>query len=284
MDNEEKIQTVQKIQDYVKQLGSETEAANNLKLSTDQLTQILKGEKPVIKDNVWKSINAQLKIYEKSWQVVETTNFKNLRTLFQDAVDDSQVFAVINFAGSGKTETAKAFVENTPNTYLLQCNEYWNRKYFLAELLNVLGRDSGGLTVAEMMSEAVRILKKNKKPGIILDEADKLSDQVLYFFISLYNQLEDHCAIILMATDHLEKRIKRGLKLNKKGYKEIFSRIGRRFIEFGGITASDVASICIANGIENKCRIKEIWQDSEGDLRRVKRKIYALKKINKEIK
>ena len=44
---------------------------------------------------------------------------------------------------------------------------------------------------------------------MVLDEADKLSDQVLYFFISLYNKLEDRVGIILCATDYLEKRIKK---------------------------------------------------------------------------
>jgi DNA transposition AAA+ family ATPase len=282
MENNQKQQIAERLQVYVNRFGSQNKAANSLKISAATVSQILNGNWELIKDDMWRNIAAQTGLNGKRWEVVETSNFKKLHTLFQDAVEDSQVFAVINSAGSGKSETAKAFVENTPNTYLLQCNEYWNRKYFLAELLTALGKDYSGLTVAEMMTEAVRILQKKDKPGLILDEADKLSDQVLYFFIALYNQLEDNCAIILMATDHLEKRIKRGLKLNKKGYKEIFSRIGRRFIDFGGINASDVASICLANGIENKNHIKDIWRDSEGDLRRVKRKIYAIKKINKD--
>lgn len=282
MGNNQKQQIAERLQVYVNRFGSQNKAANSLKISAATVSQILNGNWELIKDDMWRNIAAQTGLNSKKWEVVETSNFKKLCTLFKDAVDDSQVFAVIDSAGSGKTETAKAFVEETPNTYLLQCNEYWNRKYFLAELLTVMGRDYSGLTVAEMMSEVVRILKKTENPGVILDEADKLSDQVLYFFITLYNQLEDHCAIILMATDHLEKRIRRGLKLNKKGYKEIFSRIGRRFIEFGGVSASDAAAICLANGIENKNQIKEIWKDCEGDLRRVKRKIYAIKKINKD--
>jgi hypothetical protein len=113
-----------------------------------------------------------------------------------------------------------------------------------------------------------------------MDEADKLSDQVLYFFITLYNQLEGHCGIVLAATPHLEKRIKRGIKLNKKGYTEIFSRLGRKFIELKGVCFSDVKAICQANGVNGATGIKEIWDDCEGDLRRVKRKIHAWKKSN----
>jgi hypothetical protein len=116
-----------------------------------------------------------------------------------------------------------------------------------------------------------------ESPLLILDEADKLSDQVLYFFITLYNQLEDHCGIVLIATDHLQKRINRGLKLNRKGYKEIYSRIGRKFVELHGVGSTDVAQICMANGINDTKQIKEIYNDCEGDLRRVKRKIHAFK-------
>ena len=142
-----------------------------------------------------------------------------------------------------------------------------------------MGRDYSGYTVNEMMGEVVRALKTQQHPLIIMDEADKLSDQVLYFFITLYNQLEDHCAIVLCATDHLAKRIKRGLKLNKKGYKEIYSRIGRKFIELEGLNTSDITSVCVANGITDKVRIREVIEDSEYDLRRVKRKIQGLKYV-----
>ena len=146
---------------------------------------------------------------------------------------------------------------------------------FLSELLTSLGRDYTGFTVGEMMHEAVRTLKMQESPLLILDEADKLSDQVLYFFITLYNQLEDECGIVLCATNHLCKRIERGIKLNKKGYNEIWSRLGRRCIELKGVSAADITAICEANGITASDAIDNIINDSEGDLRRVRRKIHA---------
>src|SRR5690606_34491318 len=110
-----------------------------------------------------------------------------------------------------KTFTARDYAATHQDAFLLQCNEYWNRKFFLTELLGAMGRDFSGLTVAEMMGEVVKHLKMKPSPIIILDEADKLTDQVLYFFITLYNQLEDRCGIILMATNHLKKRIDQGI-------------------------------------------------------------------------
>lgn len=58
------------------------------------------------------------------------------------------------------------------------------------ELLRVMGRDNTGMNVTEMMSEVVSTLKKIENPVLLFDEFDKVSDQVLYFFITIYNQLE----------------------------------------------------------------------------------------------
>ena len=201
-----------------------------------------------------------------------------MQALLADVKDNSLVMAITGDAGTGKTFAAKHFAENKKQTYLLCCNEYWNRKLFLAELLTAMGRDYNGYTVGEMMHEAVRALKTQENPLIILDEADKLSDQVLYFFITLYNQLDGECGIVITATNHLEKRLKRGIKLNKKGYTEIWSRLGRKCIELKGVSAADITAICDANGITQARKVDAIIEDSESYLRHVKRKIYAVKK------
>lgn len=166
-------------------------------------------------------------------------------------------------------------MENHRHVYLLRCEEHWNRILFLTELLGVMGRESSGCTIGEMIREVVRGLKTQEMPLLIIDEADKLDDRVLYFFITLYNQLEDECGIVLCATNHLEKRLRFGIQLNKKGYKEIWSRIGRKCIALKGVSASDITQICEKNGIHDKKTIDLILCDSEGDLRRVKRKVYA---------
>ena len=119
-------------------------------------------------------------------------------------------------------------------------------------------------------------------PLIILDEADKLSDQVMFFFITFYNKLEDYCGIVLMATDYLEKKVRRGLRLNKKGYKEIYSRIGRRFVAMPGLSATDISDVCRANGVEGLREIETVKKDCEGDLRRVKRKCHAFNRMRRQ--
>jgi DNA transposition AAA+ family ATPase len=278
----QKQQITESLRLFCQQKGSQNKASNALNgVSAATISQILAGKVELVADDMWRNIESQIKAsMPTEWVLVETRDFKALTRYFMDAQLHSNVFAIVGDAGSGKSKAIEQYSTTNENVFRLSCSEFWNKKYFLQELLQAMGRDCSGLTVSEMMHEAVtQILKKNK-PVIILDEADKLTDQVLYFFITLYNKLEDRCGIVLCATDHLDKRIKRGLKINKKGYKEIFSRIGRKCIELKGVGFTDVAQVCMANGIDDKAQIKNVWDDCEFDLRRVKRKIHALKQKN----
>ncbi len=273
---EQKHSISSKLQEYCERKGSQSKAANTLKgVSSAVISQIINANWDLISDEMWMSIAAQIGWSQNQWVTVKTRDFKFITNFLKDAQDHCNVFALIGEAGSGKTHTCRKYSEDNKNAFMLCCNEYWNKKFFLFELLSAMGRDAGGLTVAEMMEEAVRSLKKLRHPLLIMDEADKLKDEVLYFFITLYNQLEDHCGIIMIATDHLEKRINRGVKLNKKGYKEIYSRIGRRPIRLHGVASSDVVQICTENGIADRNDIKKIIEGCENDLRRVKRSIHA---------
>lgn len=283
MNDKTKLQIKLALQLYVERYDSQNQAANTLNgVSSATISQVLNGNWGQIKDSMWRNIAGQIGWVEHQWVSVQTRDFKLINHILVDAQKTSQVFAFTGDAGSGKSFTLKQYVAEHTGAYLLQCNEYWNKKDFLSELLTKMGRDYSGLTITEMMRECVSILKKQPNPLIIMDESDKLSDQVMYFFITLYNQLEDRCGIVLCATDHLSKRVKRGLTLNRRGYKEIYSRVGRKFIELEGVGITDVTQICMANGITNPALIKDIYNDSENDLRRVKRKIHAVRMQEKD--
>lgn len=278
MTTEFKKQVQEKLTAYIDQKGSQNKAAHSLNgVSSALLSQIINNNWEQISDTMWRNVASQIGHSSKEWVCVETTDFKLINNFLNDAKNNANVFAMTGDAGSGKSKTFELYTQDNRNSYLLSCAEYWNRKEFLVQLLTAMGVDYSGFTVAEMMNEIIKKLKSQDGPLIILDEADKLPDTVLYFFITLYNRLEDHCGIVLCATDHLSKRINKGIKLNKKGYKEINSRIGRKFIELKGVNFTDVTQICMANGVESPKDIKDIFNDSEGDLRRVKRKIHAVK-------
>ncbi len=281
--NEEKEMIRVRLGEYCEMKGSQKRAATSLVgVSPATVTQIVTGKWELINEKMWRSIAAQIGVKQTRWNIVETRNYKALSDIFSDAQENALVLAVCGEAGTGKSLTAAHYGAENPNVYVLACSEYWNRKTFLRELLRVMGKNPAGDTVGDMVDDVVMALKRRENPLIILDEADKLSDQVMFFFITFYNKLEDYCGIVLMATDYLEKKVRRGLRLNKKGYKEIYSRIGRRFVAMPGLSATDISDVCRANGVEGLREIDTVKKDCEGDLRRVKRKCHAFNRMRRQ--
>ncbi|WP_108821075.1 AAA family ATPase [Dysgonomonas sp. Marseille-P4361] len=286
-----KQQIKEAFKSYCERVGGQNKAARTLRnVSATTVSNILtgtpeNGKWDLIADEMWRNVAAQIGFAAESWVITRTTVYNMLYALLNDAQSDIQgesgVHAIIGHAGCGKTGTAQKYVKENANAYHLVCSEYWNRKTFMLELLEVMGEDTSG-SVNQLVHRAVKTLKSKECPLLILDEADKLSDQVLYFFITLYNQLEDYCGLVLMATDYLEKRIDKGVKNKRKGYNEIYSRVGRRFIELPGNTYEDIAGICTANGLTSNEVLQSIINDCESDLRRVKKLTKAnIKKARK---
>ena len=279
MQKDERQQIAARLKDYCTQKGSQNKAANSLNgVSSATVSKVLSGDWDTISDDMWRTIASQIGHEAKGWQIAETRAYKRMAFLLNNAKTDSLVMAVTGDAGCGKTEAIKNYTAANRNVYHLCCSEYWNRRTFMGKLLQCMGIDYSGSTVSDMMDDIIDNLKRKERPLIVLDEADKLTDQVFYFFISLYNQLEDHCGIILCATDYLEKRIKKGLRTKRKGYEEIYSRMGRKFVELQVINSEDVAAVCVANGVTDASSINRIIEDCDCDLRRVKRAVWAIQK------
>ena len=275
---DEKKQISEQLRAYCEQKGSQNKAAASLNgVSSATVSKVLAGNWDTIADDMWRSIAGQIGAGKtaEGWQLVPTRAYKAMTFTLESSQHDALVVGVIGEAGSGKTEAIKTYTAGGRNVYHLVCSEYWNRRTFMAKVLQTMGATYSGNTVADMMDTIVDTLKRKESPLIVLDEADKLSDQVLYFFISLYNQLEGHCGIIMTATRYLKARIEKGVRLNRKGYAEIFSRIGRKFVELPLLNSEDVAAVCVANGITEAKTINGIVDEADGDLRRVKRSVWA---------
>jgi DNA transposition AAA+ family ATPase len=257
--------------------GSANKASKMLdRISNAYISHILNGKWEGITDEFWRHIEKQVS-GPKDWVTVDTTASRTLKQLFEDAQQYANVYGITAEAGTGKSSACKSYAAN-PDVFLVSCSEFYNRKSFLEDLLATMGQSSNGYTVGEMMAHVINHVRRRENPLIILDEADKLCDQVLYFFITMYNMLEDKCGIVLLATDFLEKRVHRGLRLNKKGYKEIYSRLGRKFIGIKALSRADMQQVIIANGISDPMEINQIINGADGDLRRVKRLVHAAKR------
>lgn len=289
MKNEQKKEIRDRLEQYVNQVGGQNQAAAILtSVSAGTLSQVLNGKWEKISDKMWLNIGNQLWDFTPEstgdeWHGVSTRPYNELMTTFEDARRRSMAMAVVANAGTGKSYTARRYAaENGGLVFCITCKEGWKMKAFLKETLRVLGKSSSASDNDNeaMYSVVVETLRRKPKPALIIDEADKLHNEVFLKFIDLFNDLEDRCALILMATSYLETRLVNGAKRGARGYREIFSRLGNRCVQINRADAADVRAICQANGITDAADIAEITNEAEGDLRRVKRSVIALQLDN----
>lgn len=283
MTENQKTDIVTLLNRYIENAGSQAKAALSLGVSEGTLINMRRNAWEQLSDDMWRKVAKQVGFYSnrEAWQLVQTQDFNTLVALFDNAREYGATFAVCSSAGSGKTATSKWYHNNHKNVYHIECAEYWTKKDFLGNILEKMGKDASG-SITDRMELIIETIIKQDRPLIILDEADKLSDGVLYFFISLYNALSEKCGLIMIATHYLSKRIMKGRKLNKKGYSEIYSRLGRKFVELPGLKPEEVAAICTMNGLADPHKHTFIYNECEGDLRRVERAVHKEKSVKKQ--
>lgn len=269
---------IEKLAALVARKGSQEKAAKSLKgVSSASISLILSGRGGEVRDRMWQNIATQLEV-SNEWQKADTVQYRQLSQLLDDAQEDHLVMSVVAPAGTGKTFTSKSYEEDNKEVYRLACSEFWSKNDFIDELLRSLGENGLGYSKKERINKAIEAIRRKQQPLLVFDEFDKLNDNVWFFFITLYNELEGHCGMVLLSTDSIEVRIKRGLRLNKRGYNEFWSRLGRRCVKLSAVDYEDIKAVCEANGEVRANVIEDIARDSEGDLRRVTRRLYGARK------
>lgn len=275
MNQKEKIAIVELLRLFIAQKGSQNKASAALKgVSPAVISHLLSGNWSPYSDEMFRKLGVQIGFNSQEWQFAPTTNGVDLLNLLEDSKTSALVLSVISNAGAGKSETTKKFAAENPNVVRIECGQYWDRKYFLSEILFQLGDKNPSNRIAEMMRDIVMRFKKMEQPQLIIDEVDKIDDNVLLFLITLYNELKGHCSIVILATYFLRKRFENGLRLKKKGYEELNSRFGR-FYELEDTNYQDIKVLCEANGLRDESIIKTIAKNANGDLRAVSDSILA---------
>lgn len=267
MNNETKRAIQDLIGEAITAYGGQRAVASKAKVSAATISQIQNDKWDLISDEMWMKIGAALGYADTSWKVVDTIfNMRVIETTFRDAKENSMMMAVSHKAGSGKTAGCKVFLQKYrgKQVHYIHCRE-WSLKTFLLELCVALGIEAPrSLTTGDQLMQIVIEyfnVRANKRPLLIVDEADKLKPSALRSFISLFNATEDRLGIVLIGTENLSAEIKRGVKHNKKGFDEIDSRLGRQYVRLYGAVKKDVAAICAANGVTNKKTQAAIWKE-----------------------
>lgn len=272
------------LRQYVAKFPSQNKAAQSLQgTSAATVSSIVSGKFENISDEMFKKIASQLPAVNKEWRIVETTGYQEMNYVMKDAQESKSVTWMVGEAGCGKTTSAKSYSSENAEAFLILCSEDMRKSDFIRDIAKRIGIKADGHSIRETLELIIDALIQMKSPLLIFDEADKLTERVFHYFIDLYNRLEDRCGIVFFSTSHIKRRMETGLRYNKCGYNEIYSRIGRKFFDLEQTSPNDVYAIATANGVTDKIRIGEVIKDTEGcdfDLRRVKKAVHRAKLIN----
>lgn len=250
---------------------SQSKMATKAGISAATMNHMLNGKWELIKEEMWRKVVVALKL-ETGWKHAPTTNYNIITGLLGAAQARSMSIAISYREGHGKSHAYKAFERANDNVILVECKNYWTKKQYVQNLLRAAGLNAAG-TIGELVDQFVEHVQSLNRPLIIIDQADKLNDRLLDLFMDFYNDLEGHCAFLLSGVPALEKRILRGVQRDKIGYREMYSRLGRKFIKLDKTTQTDVSNVCIANGCADQDFHVQVFNECEGDLRRVKRMV-----------
>lgn len=266
----QKAEILQLVDDEKERLGSYRAVAQKCKISEATISQLRKGTYAADGDDIYLTIGVAIGYVFDSgrWNIAETTNYRIITEVLNDAKLESMFLGIAHRAGSGKTATSDAYLAaNRRNgVYKLNCKE-WNGRAFLAELIREIGADmpKGYASLNAMISSIAEAFKRiaYQKPLLILDQANSLKASSFRTLIHLFNECEDILGLVILGTENMEHEIKRGVRLNKLGYDEIDSRFGRKYVHLTGATLADTRRICEANGIDDKAMQTEIFQGCE---------------------
>lgn len=301
MTNTRKQQIADLLAGCVDHLGGQRAAATFVGVSPATVSNMLVPDKwDVISEEMWRKVSSKLdNERDDTWVTIPGMyNTRVLKTTFDDARRNKMYIGVSHDAGSGKTEASRQYAaaHRGQAVYLIRCRE-WRRRNFLLHLCRTLGIETPRryATADDLLELIVDffLVRADRHPLLIIDEADKLDAAALRVLIPLYNETEGRMGVVVMGTENLRRTIKNGVTYSKKGYDEIDSRFGRKYVTLYGATRADVNAICTANGIDDKTIQSRIWQSLEPvervigsqttkmvtDLRRLKRVVMHEKLI-----
>lgn len=295
---EEKQAVQAQLQAYAAKYPSQNKAINSLGLSAGTVNSVLNGKFDNISDEMFLRIRSLVApTAADDWAICDTTAYRELSLLLADAQANRNVSWVVGNAGIGKTTTARDYAACHDNVFVVSCSEDMRRGDFVHELARVIGLRLAQTSLREKFQAVTDALRTLDRPLLVFDEGDKLADTVFYYFISIYNALEGRCGIIFLSTEYIKRRMSIGLEYDKKGYDEIYSRIGRRFIDLTPATQHEVTAVCRANGLTADSAIAEVvadartmvstsanpWEKKQAkeyfDMRRVHKSVHKSKKL-----
>jgi DNA transposition AAA+ family ATPase len=213
---------------------SQSRFAELSKISTANISNILKGKWDKISDDIWRKVEdtAQQQVEQANelaqkfkWRIVKGKGFLTINNLCQDAQDNNRMLAVYGETGYGKTSALKEYKKENPKaTYYVLCDELMNQKQFLQAMAEELGVEVEG-DKNTILRAVVQALNSKANPLLILDDCGKLNDNCLRLIRLVYDRTVDRVGIVLAGTTYFKNYVEMRVRKDTMGFRELHRRI-----------------------------------------------------------
>jgi DNA transposition AAA+ family ATPase len=164
-----------------------------------------------------------------NWKLAKTKVFEAISNDVALCKEHSKAMIFVDEPEIGKTVTAQHLAATVNNCFYLDCSQSKTRILFVRAFAKALGITRNG--TAWELKEAVKArLNELHRPVVILDEAGDLQHEAFLELKEYWNATEGRCGWYLMGADGLRSKLEGGIKYQKVGYRELFSRFSGRYL------------------------------------------------------
>lgn len=239
MQQQQKENIIDAANEYIKQHGLSLNDLQQLsKVNIAYLSNMLKmvfeipgNGKPTPIADQWfvklaKTIDYDLQKVTWNWRL--TPQFQEGVTFLKLAKERGFSGMLIGDTGCGKTYLIDKFIKRNPiHTYRITVSGIHTMPMILNELLGMLGikgYQRSVNTIALIGQTLKRLKDQGEQPIVIVDEGENLKLPVIRLLKGLYDAVEKHCAIVIIGTHDLLKKLEKLKESEREGIPQFCRR------------------------------------------------------------
>ena len=186
---------------------------------------------------------------ERTWNIVETANFKKIRGAFNAAQRLSNMYALLGETGTGKSTAAKYLAAKMDNVFYVLADATMSRLAFMDAVLSSMGLQAYNYRNASAKMTAIcQKLMASTKPLLVIDDCGKLKTSTITLIQIIYDRTANRSGILLMGTETLYELVVHNAENNKFHMREFYGRVGH-WDKMSYPSEKDIADICVQNGV-----------------------------------
>lgn len=236
---------------------SKVKLAKKIGVSHAVLTYVTQEQWENVSDEMLYKIINSLKINDEAYKIIKTSNYNTVFRMCEAAQRWHHMYGLIGCAGSGKTTALKRFYKANKNVFYVECKHTMNRKQFFAAILKELGINYVG-TVYDMVTRIEEEFNTLERPLLIIDEAGKLSHNLILDLHDLRNATMNNLGIVLAGCDYFKENLEKGVQKDKQGIPEFYSRVVQWQL-LSTPSKKEVEAICNINNVDIESMTKKVY-------------------------